>query len=276
MEFIHTIKSLHAGPEDILVSFNVVALFTKVPTGEALCLLSCHSNEDTLMLFCHVLTFSFFSFYGQFYEQTDGVAVGLPLSLVIAKFFMEHFEEMALEGVNQKPICWLRYVDDMFVIWPHGPGKLSDFLDHLNSVHENIQFTMEMERNGHLPFLDIDMYRKPDGSLGHKVYCKPTHSNLYLNSNSHHHPSNKQAILSMLVHRARSLCDRESLHDELEFLRATFRHNGYSNWHLVTVTFLPFISMTFNCVSSLLPRHNIKPVGLPPKEDSQFPSACEG
>jgi hypothetical protein len=25
------------------------------------------------------------------------------------------------------------------------------------------------------------------------------------------------------------LCDQESLHDELEFLRATFRQNGYSN-----------------------------------------------
>jgi hypothetical protein len=26
------------------------------------------------------------------------------------------------------------------------------------------------EEDGHLPFLDIDIYRKPDGSLGHKVY----------------------------------------------------------------------------------------------------------
>jgi hypothetical protein len=35
--------------------------------------------------------------------------------------------------------------------------------------YENIQFTMEIEENGHLPFLDIDIYRKRDGSLGHKV-----------------------------------------------------------------------------------------------------------
>jgi hypothetical protein len=132
-------------------------------------------------------------------------------------------------GGFHKPLCWLRYVDDTFVIWPHGPGKLSEFLDHVNSIHESIQFTMETERDGHLPFLDIDIYRKPDGSLGHKVYRKPTHTNLYLNSNSHHHPSNKQAVLSTLVHRARSLCDQESLHSELEFLRTAFRQNGYSN-----------------------------------------------
>jgi hypothetical protein len=49
---------------------------------------------------------------------------------------------------------------------------------------------------------------------------KSTHTNVYLHDNSHHHPSNKQAVLSTLVHRARALCGHESLNDELEFLRA--------------------------------------------------------
>jgi hypothetical protein len=31
------------------------------------------------------------------------------------------------------------------------------------------QFTMEIKENGHLPFLDIDIYRKRDGSLGHSL-----------------------------------------------------------------------------------------------------------
>jgi hypothetical protein len=84
---------------------------------------------------------------------------------VIADFFMEHFKETALEGATHKLLSWLRYVDDTFVIWPHGPGKLSVFLDHLNSIHESIQFTMETERDGHLLFLDVDIHLEPDGSL---------------------------------------------------------------------------------------------------------------
>jgi hypothetical protein len=102
MEFVNTITSLCAGP-DILVSFDVVSLFTMVPTGEALCLLSWHSDEDILRLFRHVLTSSFFRFNGQFYKQTDGVAMCLPLSPVIANFFIEHFEETALEVTTHKP-----------------------------------------------------------------------------------------------------------------------------------------------------------------------------
>jgi hypothetical protein len=32
---------------------------------------------------------------------------------------------------------------------------------------------MEIEEHSHLPFMDIDIYRKTDSSLGHKVYQKP-------------------------------------------------------------------------------------------------------
>jgi hypothetical protein len=91
--------------------------------------------------------------------------------------------------------------------------------------------TIETESEGHLPFLDLGIYRRLDGSLGHKVYSKPTHFNLYLNAKSHHHPSNKQAVLFTLVHRARALCDEESLEARLVFLRDVFKQNGY-NWQI--------------------------------------------
>jgi hypothetical protein len=65
--------------------------------------------------------------------------------------------------------------------------KLAEFLNHLNGI----QFSMEKEAEGHLPFLDIDVYRKMDDSPGHRVYRKPTHTNFYLHQNSHYHPVHK-------------------------------------------------------------------------------------
>ena len=73
------------------------------------------------------------------------------------------------------------------------------------------------------PFLDIDIYRKSNGTLGHKVYRKPTHTNLYLNSASYHHPYNKQAVLKTLIHRARTICDKDSIHEDLRFLTKILR-----------------------------------------------------
>jgi hypothetical protein len=69
--------------------------------------------------------------------------------------------------------------------------KLAEFLNHLNGLHNKKHFSMEKEVEGHLPFLDIDDYRKMDDSLGHRVYRKPTHTNLYLHQNSHYHPVHK-------------------------------------------------------------------------------------
>ena len=55
----------------------------------------------------------------------DGVAKGSPLSPVIANFFMEDFEKKTIDQATHKPVCWFRYVDDNFVIWPHGQEKLT-------------------------------------------------------------------------------------------------------------------------------------------------------
>lgn len=54
--------------------------------------------------------------------------MGSPLSLVIAKFFMEDFDKMALDLVAHKPIFCLRYVDGISVIW----SQCSDRLQNIN------------------------------------------------------------------------------------------------------------------------------------------------
>ena len=119
-----------------------------------------HFSEDIIKLFRHCLTSSFFIFNNEYYKQVDGVAMGNPLSPSIANYYMEFFENKALESTMKKPTLWLRYVDDVFAIWPHGRQNLSIFLNHLNSIHENIKFTVEVEENGIIPFLDVLLERK--------------------------------------------------------------------------------------------------------------------
>jgi hypothetical protein len=55
---------------------------------------------------------------------------------------MEDYEKATLESAPLKR-CWFSYVEDAFVIWQLGPDKLKDFLHHLISIHQSIQFTME-------------------------------------------------------------------------------------------------------------------------------------
>jgi hypothetical protein len=120
MEFISKINTLRAGPRDMLVSFDVVSLFTMVPTEGAPCLLSQHFDEAILQLLNHVLTSSFSASMASSMSKPT-VWRWVRRFPGIAHDFMEYFEEMALEKATYKPLCWFHYVDT-FVIWPHGPG----------------------------------------------------------------------------------------------------------------------------------------------------------
>lgn len=150
-----------------------------------------HFHEPVVELFKYVLRSTYFLYNGTFYEQVDGVAMGSPLSSVIADFYMEVFEKVALETAIYQPSLYKRYVDDTFVIWTHCLDKLTDFIILLNDFHVNIKFTIELEQWGKLLFLVIMISKHQDGTLGHNEYRKSTHTNLYLNSLSHHHPTPK-------------------------------------------------------------------------------------
>jgi hypothetical protein len=73
---------------------------------------------------------------------------------------MGHFEELALDSAQHKPLLWLQYIDNTFVVWPHGPERLQNFLSHLNSLRPSIQFTNETESDCMITFLDVLVIRK--------------------------------------------------------------------------------------------------------------------
>ncbi|XP_045463784.1 uncharacterized protein LOC123673342 [Harmonia axyridis] len=143
--FIETLRTYQIHESDILVSFDVVSLSTNIPLKESLEILKTkhHIPQDTLTLINHCMSNTYFLFQGTFYKQVKGAPKGSPLSPAIADIYMENFETNAIDSFHLKPTCWLRYVDDVFVIWPHGPETLQDFFDHLNNINIHIKFTME-------------------------------------------------------------------------------------------------------------------------------------
>ena len=118
-------------------------------------------------------------------------------------------------------------MDDTFVVWQHGAEEINNFLQHLNSHHQGIKFTMEMEDEGVIPFLDTKISRTAQGSLSHQVYRKPTHTDRYLNYRSYHHPSVLRSINKTLVKRAHEVSDQNHLQGELEHIKHVLKCNNY-------------------------------------------------
>ena len=77
----------------------------------------------------------------------------------------------------------VRYVDDTFVIWQHSTDELHKFFNDINNVIPTIKFTVEIEDNNSLPFLDVLVIQGGNG-LSTTVYRKQTHSRVYFNKES--------------------------------------------------------------------------------------------
>ena len=148
-----------------MVSFDVTSLYTNIPIIDTLNIIKDYVNNDDqftrktaipqdkfLDLVHLVLTTTWYTFNSQFYQQTDGVAMGGPASSTTAEIYMQAYERTAITTAMHPPKVWERFVDDVYSILKR--THLENFFHHINNLHQNIKFTMEEESNGELAFLD--------------------------------------------------------------------------------------------------------------------------
>ena len=96
--------------------------------------------------------------------------MGSPLSLVVSNLYMEAFEKYAIESFPLKQKWRKRFVDDTNINCPHGKESLKEFLGHLNNRLDHIKFTMEVEEDNQIPFLDVLSKKRNGRALVHQVY----------------------------------------------------------------------------------------------------------
>ena len=158
--------------------------------------------------------------------------MGSLVSPIVANLYMEYLVQKALSTAPHPPRFWCRYVDDTFVI--HKEANKQGFLQHINSVDPAIKFTVEDNKeDGSIPFLDTTVKPEVDGSLSITVYRMPTHTDQYLQWDSHHNLSAKFSVINTLSHRAQTVCSNpELLKQEKEHLRKALTKCKYPKWAL--------------------------------------------
>ncbi|XP_066017917.1 uncharacterized protein [Pocillopora verrucosa] len=189
---------------------------------------------------------------------------------------MEDVEQRALAISPVKPSFWKRYVDD--VISAVSGNKAESLPSHLNSVEPSIQFTLEREKDGHLPFLDLNVSRGVQGNLKTSVYRKPTQNYKYLAFDSHHPISLKKSVAKTSSTRAVCLpSSLESKAEERKYVSNVLKANGYTKTVLcncqkpVTTSstlderepatgfaVIPYIQGVMEPIKRILNSHNVK------------------
>ena len=243
-EFLQHIKDLSIEPDEPLVSFDVVSLFTSIPlttakriTDELLTSNSSWTNRTLLsksdiLDLLDICLSTDFQFDGSFYKQSAGTPMGNPLSSFLAEAVMQDLENQTL--TNDMHIkLWDSYVDDTFsIIKTHHIKKV---FDTINNTTDGIIFTMEKEKNGEIAFLDIKLSRT-ERSIETQVYRKNTHTDQILNYHSNHPTQHKIICIRTLRNRIDTHCNTtETKKNKFDHLQKTFRKNCYPSHFIKSI-----------------------------------------
>ena len=147
------------------------------------------------------LTSTSFRYSNKSYQPLDGLAMGSPVSSIVADIFMDDFDEKSItKETSVTPRLWKRFVDDILAVVRI--DKSHKLLEHLHRQHPRVRFTIEKEGKGVLPFMDVCFSCDERGSLHREMFQKPTHTNRYIQFSSHHPESVKSGVIECLVDRA--------------------------------------------------------------------------
>ena len=108
------------------------------------------STESLCELISTALTKNHFQFNGDNYLQIMGCAMGTKNALYYASLFTGKFEEDKSNQYHRQPLIWLRFLDDIFLIWEYSEDKHLDFIKYLNSAHPSIKYISIFNRKSNI------------------------------------------------------------------------------------------------------------------------------
>lgn len=234
-DLVKELQNIRIPPDYILISLDVVSLFTNIPTDLTKKIVQerwhlirdqCNMSMETfVMLLDFVFDNSYFNFDGVFYKQIYGLGMGNCLSPVCSDIVMSELQKECTKKLPFHLPFFKRYVDDIITCIP--ADKLETIQSVFNDFHPKLKFTVECENDGKIPFLDIVLIRTNNNNIITDWYHKPTFSERFLNYQSEHAFKQKHNIITNLKSRA-LLLSHPQFHDKnLNNIETFLLRNNY-------------------------------------------------
>lgn len=216
--FLLDIDELVIPDNSVLVTLDVVSLYTNIPHSDGIkAVIQAYEElsdekpigSDTLAtLLKLILQLNNFEFDGSHYLQVSGTSMGTRIGPNYASLFMSVLENDFLRNRALKPLYYKRFIDDIFLIWPHGENELLSFIADFNTVHQSISFSHDYSRST-VNFLDVTVCIS-DNKLTTRLYRKPTDRHRYLHFKSSHVKHWKTSIPYSQALRFKRICSEQS------------------------------------------------------------------
>ena len=152
------------------------------------------------------MTLNNFVFNCTHYLQTMGYAKGSRcapsyVSIVMANFEAKHIYQY----IKEVSLLYLRYIDDIFMIWKGTKSELMTFIKELNKKHKTIKFEFQIPPRK-IAFLDTMLYKDKDNSIQTTFCRKPTDEPAFSYAKSEQPRSLKNSIPYRQTLRLKTIC----------------------------------------------------------------------
>lgn len=221
-DFLKKISQIRPNPNSFLVTIDVDSLYTNIDNKDGLeavrKIFELHSDtkrpdQEILDLLKICLENNDFMFNGEWFLQIWGTAMGKKFAPNYANIVLALWEAGALSKCSLKPDIFLRYLDDIFLVWSHSEEEFWQFFETLNNHHPTIKLKATIHRTS-IDFLDVTVFKgarfSATGQLDTKVYFKPTDTHELLHKLSYHPKHTFKGILKSQILRFHRICNNHS------------------------------------------------------------------
>ena len=192
--------------DEVMISFDVTALYTNVPVNEAIQLAAekLYSGNPGIK-YPPVVKATFITLTNLaskdvvmwtpegYYRQTDGLAMGSQPAGPLANIWLSQFEP----AIRDSAKIIERYVDD--IIRSINKHNIAEKLREITSLHPNLKFTIEIEEDGRIAFLDLTIINN-NGCLSRTWYRKPSDTGLVVNFHATAPLCYKRSVIAGFIH----------------------------------------------------------------------------
>ena len=193
-DFINKINTVKSVPKNnYLVTMGGRSLYTNIPNPEGISAVkSAFDNYSTkttstkaiTRFLALILTLNNFVFNCIHYLHIEGCAMVTICAPAYANIFMANFElKYIYPYIKDKTKMFLRFIDDLFMIWTGSEQELLDFMSDLNKKHSSIKFEFKYIQTK-IEFLDVLVYKDHNNMLQTTIYRKQRDRQNYLDARS--------------------------------------------------------------------------------------------
>ena len=209
-------------PENsILATLDVSSLYTNIDTDDGLAIIEEEltktgqtqpSAKTLTCLLKKVLKLNNFTFDNHNFIQVKGTAMGSRAAPNFANVYMVRFEDTFVYRTHwyHYIIDWVRFIEDIFLIWKGDESSLTTFIKYLNGVESSIKFTHEKSYKS-VNFLDTKVIKDVQDNISTDIFQKPTDTHPYLHWTSAHPPHLKKSIPYIQALRLRRICSSTTI-----------------------------------------------------------------